>query len=44
MEYKKRCQWYSFKYDMIKDLGYRSLVHEYYKVKEEKNQKKYCEF
>ena len=27
---------YSFKYDMIKDLGYRSLVHEYYKVKEEK--------
>lgn len=24
---------YSFKYDMIKDLGYRSLVHEYYKVK-----------
>ena len=26
---------YSFKYDMI-NLGYRSLVHEYYKVKEEK--------
>lgn len=25
---------YSFKYDMIKDLGYRSLVHEYYKSKE----------
>ena len=29
---------YSFKYDMIKDLGYRSLVHEYYKVKEEKTE------
>lgn len=27
---------YRFKYDMIKDLGYRSLVHEYYKVKENK--------
>ncbi|KIP58303.1 hypothetical protein ST42_01995 [Prevotella pectinovora] len=26
---------YSFKYDMIKDLGYRSLVHEYYIVMEE---------
>lgn len=26
---------YSFKYDMIKDLGYRGLVHEYYKVMEE---------
>ena len=25
---------FSFKYDMIKNLGYRSLVHEYYKTKE----------
>lgn len=25
---------YDFKYDMIKSLGYRSLVHEYYKLKE----------
>ena len=25
---------YSFKYDMIKDLGYRSLVHEFYKARE----------
>lgn len=24
---------YSFKYEMIKELGYRSLVHEYYKLK-----------
>ena len=31
---------YSFKYDMIKDLGYRSLVHEYYKVKEEMKSEK----
>lgn len=29
---------YSFKYEMIKDLGYRSLVHEYYKTKEVKAQ------
>ena len=28
---------FDFKYDMIKDLGYKSLVHEYYKVMEEKN-------
>lgn len=28
---------YSFNYDMMKDLGYRSLVHEYYKVKKETN-------
>lgn len=31
---KKR---FSFKYDMIKELGYKSLVHEYYNVKRRKD-------
>ena len=27
---------YDFRYEDIKKLGYRSLVHEYYKIEEEK--------